>query len=207
MTAQIWSNRTNDFDGISSQASATQEAPAQAELRPTCAGPNLDCRKKNQPLQGPLTLPDLLAAKRLRRRRRLLRGRLSLGGLHRCSLTWRNLLGWLPGLIGLGILGRRFQILSRLVKFFVELLAGFPELVHTLTQTPRQFGKLFRTEKNKHDYQDQYPLSRPWRHESDRMHSLELIAGSDEIHPKPSGFPRLSLFQRVQARNQVRFAG
>ena len=146
-------------------------------------------------------------SKLLRRRRRLLRGRLSLRGLHWCNLACRNLRGRLPGLIGLRILGRRFQVLSSLVKFFVELLPGFPKLVHTLTQTPCQFGELFRTEKNEHDYENQDPLSRPWRHESDRMHTLDPIAGSDEFHPKPAGFLYLSLFQGVQARNQVRFAG
>ena len=121
-------------------------------------------------------------SKRLRRRHRLLRGRLSLGGLHWCSLAWRNLLGRLR------ILGRRFQVLSSLVKFFVELLPGFPKLVHTLTQTPRQFGELFRTEKNEHDYKNQDPLSRPWRHESDRMHILKPIASSGQFHPKPAEF-------------------
>ena len=30
--------RTTDLKGVTSQASATREAPAQAELRPTCAG-------------------------------------------------------------------------------------------------------------------------------------------------------------------------
>jgi hypothetical protein len=119
-----------------------------------------------------------------------LRGRLSLGGLHWHwrSLAWRNLLGRLPGLIGLRILRRRFQVLPGLVKFFVELLPGFPKLVHTLTQTPRQFGELFRTEKNEHDYKNQDPLSRPWRHESDRMHILKPIASSGQFHPKPAEF-------------------
>jgi hypothetical protein len=38
MAAHIVVARTTDLRGMTSQASATREAPAQAELRPTCAG-------------------------------------------------------------------------------------------------------------------------------------------------------------------------
>jgi hypothetical protein len=96
------------------------------------------------------------------------------------------LLSGLPWVIGLRILGWSFQVLPGLVEFFVKLFTGFAKLVHTLTQTPRQLGKLLRAEQNKHDYENQYPFSRPWRHESDRMHKLKPIAGSDEFHPKPA---------------------
>jgi hypothetical protein len=40
MDAHIVVARTTDLKGVTSQASATREAPAQAELRPTCAGPS-----------------------------------------------------------------------------------------------------------------------------------------------------------------------
>jgi hypothetical protein len=108
---------------------------------------------------------------------------LSLDG---CRLARRNWLSRLPGLIWLGVLGWRFQVLPGLVEFFVKLFTGFPKLVHTLTQTPRQLGKLLRAEQNKHDYKNQYPFSRPWRHESDGMHKSNRIAGGDEFHPKPA---------------------
>jgi hypothetical protein len=117
---------------------------------------------------------------------RLLGGCLNLSALHWCRLARRNLLSRLPGLIGLRILGWSFQVLPGLVEFFVKLLTGFPKLIHTLTQTPRQLGKLLSAEQNKHDYKNQYPFSRPWRHESDGMHSLNRIAGGDEFHPKPA---------------------
>jgi hypothetical protein len=38
MAASIVVAGTTDLNGVTSQASATWEAPAQAELRPTCAG-------------------------------------------------------------------------------------------------------------------------------------------------------------------------
>src|SRR5580693_8140295 len=38
MAAYIVFARTTDLKGVTSQTSATREAPAQAELRPTCAG-------------------------------------------------------------------------------------------------------------------------------------------------------------------------
>jgi hypothetical protein len=40
------------------------------------------------------------------------------------------------------------------MEFFVEFLTGLPELVHALTQTPRQLWKLLCAEENKHDYQN-----------------------------------------------------
>jgi hypothetical protein len=38
MARILWSNRTYDLKGLTAQAKATREAPAQAEHRPTCAG-------------------------------------------------------------------------------------------------------------------------------------------------------------------------
>jgi hypothetical protein len=70
------------------------------------------------------------------------------------------------------------------VEFFVKFLTGLPKLVHTLTQTPRQLGKLLRAEQNKYDDKNQDPLSRSWRHESDRMHISNPVAWFDEFHPK-----------------------
>jgi hypothetical protein len=76
----------------------------------------------------------------------LLAGRLSLCGLDRCIL-----LNLLAGLIRLRTLRWTFKVLPGLVEFFVKFLTGFPKLVHALTQTPRELGKLLRAEKNKHD--------------------------------------------------------
>ena len=75
----------------------------------------------------------------LGRLRRLLRGGLGLSGLNwsnlRCLNRLRrlNLLNRLALLIRLSILWCNFQILPGLVEFLVELLTGFPKLVHTLT--------------------------------------------------------------------------
>ena len=92
----------------------------------------------------------------LGRLRRLLGGclGLSLSSLDRCGLARRNGLNRWCGLVGLGVLGRTFQVLPGLMKFFVKLLTGFSELVHALTQTPRQLWKLFCAEENKHDNQN-----------------------------------------------------
>src|SRR5271169_2490164 len=106
----------------------------------------------------------------LGRLRGLLRGRLRLGGLNWSNLCYLNrlrrlnLLNRLPLLIRLSILWCNFQILPSLVEFFVKLLAGFPKLVHTLAQTPRQLGKLLCAEQDEYDHKDQHPFCRSWRH-------------------------------------------
>jgi len=40
------------------------------------------------------------------------------------------------------------------MEFFVKLFTGLPELVHALTKTPRQLGKLFCAEENKNNDQN-----------------------------------------------------
>jgi hypothetical protein len=79
------------------------------------------------------------------------------------------------------------------VEFFVKFVAGLPKLAHTLTQTPRKLGKLLRAEQNKYDYKNQRPLSRPWHHESDRMH-IKTLVWDDGWLLAASGFisPRLA---------------
>ena len=89
-------------------------------------------------------------------------------------------------------MGRSFQVLPGLMKFFVKLLTGFSELIHTLTQTFRQLGQLFCPEQNEDDDKNQHPFGRPGGHESNRMHTLNGTAGWDGLHPKPAGF--LSLY-------------
>ena len=81
-------------------------------------------------------------------------GRLSLSGLDGCGLTRWDWLNRLCRLVRLGVLGRTLQVLSRLMEFFVKFLTGLPELIHALTQTPRQLGKLLCAEENKNDYEN-----------------------------------------------------
>ena len=43
---------------------------------------------------------------------------------------------------------------SGIVELPVNVLASFPELIHTLPQAPRQIRQLFRPEEDKNDEED-----------------------------------------------------
>ena len=92
------------------------------------------------------------------------------------GLSLRRLLRRLKGLRILRRLGRPFDVLCGLVKFFIELLPRFSKLIHTLPKTARQFGKFFRSEQNKNDHKDQYPLGWARRHKSDRIHTFTILS-------------------------------
>jgi hypothetical protein len=62
---------------------------------------------------------------------------------------------------------RRFVVVHELVQTKKPAVG---RKLHTLTQTPRQLGKLLRAEQKNYDYKNQDPISRPWGHKSDRMH-------------------------------------
>jgi hypothetical protein len=69
-----------------------------------------------------------------------------LGG--RLSLSLRRLRLLLGRLKWLRILRRSLEVLTGLVKFFIELFPRFSKLIHTLPQTTRQLGEFFRSEQN-----------------------------------------------------------
>jgi hypothetical protein len=72
-----------------------------------------------------------------------LRGRRHLlGARHSCDLL-RGLPGW-----------RLRRLSPCVVKLPINVLAGFPELIHALPQAPRQVRQLFRPEQDEHNEED-----------------------------------------------------
>jgi hypothetical protein len=65
-----------------------------------------------------------------------------LGARHRCDL--------LRGLTGL----RLRRLSPCVVELPINVLAGFPELIHALPQAPRQVRQLFRPEQDEHNEED-----------------------------------------------------